>query len=230
VSGSDLVQVVLKWAQTSLNAEPTLVAELTPEPGWHVYWHNPGDAGLPTTLSLSNTSGPVPAEVRMVPPKRSVAPGSIVSYGFEGWTPFFVSPKGAWPKTKLDLRIDWLVCADACKRGGETRSVMPPRGPVSAPEGPLKAALKTLPQTRLDRWTYQDEVWSLALPQGATGHLYPHRAMHEVLDHQAPPFCVAGQCRLRLGSKAGEAGFKYTLELQHDGTTTTWVSTLKGSS
>ena len=230
VSGTDLVQVSLKWVHTGLSAEPTLVAELTPEPGWHVYWHNPGDAGLPTTFALTEASKPLPVGVRMVAPKRSVAPGAIVSYGFEGWTPFFMVPRDAWPKTKLGLRIEWLVCAEACKRGHATRTVMPPTGPAEPPSARLQTALNNLPKAREDRWAYDKGVWSLALPEGVTGRLYPHRALQERLDDQTPPFCKAGQCRLRLGQDAGQAEFAYTLQLSRNGTLTHWASTLRGPS
>ena len=39
------------------------------EPGWHVYWMNPGDSGAPTTVSLTLppgfTAGPVRFPLRV---------------------------------------------------------------------------------------------------------------------------------------------------------------------
>src|SRR5215471_17174512 len=52
------------------------------EPGWHTYWSNPGDSGLPTTIEWT-----LPQDFRAGPiawptPKR-IAYGPVVDYGYE---------------------------------------------------------------------------------------------------------------------------------------------------
>ena len=53
------------------------------EPGWHIYWKNPGDAGLPPhiqwTLPKGITAGPMQFPV----PKR-LPLGPLMDFGYEG--------------------------------------------------------------------------------------------------------------------------------------------------
>ena len=55
----DLVKAELVAETASLAQATTLWVDLhlAIKPGWHVYWRNPGDSGLPTTcISLGNGS------------------------------------------------------------------------------------------------------------------------------------------------------------------------------
>jgi thiol:disulfide interchange protein DsbD len=53
------------------------------EPGWHIYWKNPGDAGLPPriqwTLPAGITAGPL-----LFPAPKRLALGPLMDYGYEG--------------------------------------------------------------------------------------------------------------------------------------------------
>src|SRR5206468_2097081 len=53
------VEAELVAAKTALvPGEPTTVAlRLVLEKGWHTYWRNPGDSGLPTTLAWTLPPG-----------------------------------------------------------------------------------------------------------------------------------------------------------------------------
>ena len=48
----DLVKAELVAESASVAPASTLWVDLhlTIKPGWHVYWRNPGDSGLPTTI------------------------------------------------------------------------------------------------------------------------------------------------------------------------------------
>ncbi|MGI4810559.1 MAG: protein-disulfide reductase DsbD domain-containing protein, partial [Janthinobacterium lividum] len=48
-------------------------------PGWHTYARNPGDAGLPTDLTLDVPAGPIAWPV----PQR-LQEGPLLSYGYTG--------------------------------------------------------------------------------------------------------------------------------------------------
>ena len=49
---SELVKAALSGESTTVAAGQTLWVDvrLTVAPGWHVYWQNPGDSGLPTEI------------------------------------------------------------------------------------------------------------------------------------------------------------------------------------
>src|ERR1700753_3384868 len=51
-------------------------------PGWHVYWQNPGDAGLAPAVSLTLPRGATAAPLRWPVPKR-LAEGPVTTYGYE---------------------------------------------------------------------------------------------------------------------------------------------------
>ncbi|MFI4980889.1 MAG: protein-disulfide reductase DsbD domain-containing protein, partial [Nevskiales bacterium] len=54
---------------------------IAPEDGWHVYWRNPGDSGLATTLTWNLPAGVSAGDMQWPYPHRS-ALGDIVNYGY----------------------------------------------------------------------------------------------------------------------------------------------------
>src|SRR5271169_7265446 len=51
-------------------------------PGWHTYWLNPGDSGLPTTIEWALPQGFRAGPITWPTPKR-IAYGPVVDYGYE---------------------------------------------------------------------------------------------------------------------------------------------------
>jgi thiol:disulfide interchange protein DsbD len=115
------------------NVEAELVAErtaLTPgrpltvalrmkmREGWHTYWLNPGDSGLPTTLEWKLPAG-VTAGPIVWPAPHALPAGPLVNYGYEGEVFHLVELMPAAtlaPGTPVTLaaRADWLVCKETC--------------------------------------------------------------------------------------------------------------------
>ncbi len=88
------------------------------QPGWHTYWINPGDSGLPTTLDWSLPQGFSATALQWPAPER-IAFGPLVSYGYEGEVllPVDVAvPKDipAGRTVTLSGHASWLVCSDVC--------------------------------------------------------------------------------------------------------------------
>ena len=91
---------------------------LRPQPGWHTYWRNPGDSGLPTTIDWQLPEGvtagaiqwPLPATYRLA---------DVVNYGYGEQTLHVVDmqlPRD-WPAGKplrLRAEAEWLICSDIC--------------------------------------------------------------------------------------------------------------------
>ncbi|MCD6078938.1 MAG: thiol-disulfide interchange protein DsbD-like protein, partial [Ramlibacter sp.] len=57
--------------------------QLTHQPGWHSYWKNPGDSGLPTQLQWTLPSGMDAAEIAWPAPEKMFI-GPLANYGYEG--------------------------------------------------------------------------------------------------------------------------------------------------
>ena len=93
----------------------TLGLHLEPDPGWHVYWVNPGDAGLPATLRWTLPEGFAATEPQF--PMPHVIPfGDLITYGFDEPILLLTDitvPSGALGATvRLALRARWVVCDD----------------------------------------------------------------------------------------------------------------------
>jgi thiol:disulfide interchange protein/DsbC/DsbD-like thiol-disulfide interchange protein len=85
------------------------------DPGWHIYWENPGDAGFPTEISLKTPEGFRLGSLQWPAPHRSVAPGDIVTYGYEKsvllWMEASVPADAALGSTvEIAGKTDWLEC------------------------------------------------------------------------------------------------------------------------
>ncbi|NQY15583.1 MAG: thioredoxin family protein [Henriciella sp.] len=91
------------------------------DPNWHIYWVNPGDAGIPPEITWRETSG-VPAESFSafewpLPELLPVVPGQIMDYGYsdEVVLPFSVQiPETADGPILLEGVADYLICEDIC--------------------------------------------------------------------------------------------------------------------
>ncbi len=88
------------------------------QPGWHTYWSNPGDSGLPTTINWSLPKGFAASPLVWPTPERFKV-GPIVSYGYEGEVLLPVTvevPRDLRPDSpvRLDAHVSWLACSDIC--------------------------------------------------------------------------------------------------------------------
>ncbi len=88
------------------------------QPGWHTYWLNPGDSGLPTRLTWRLPLGSQIGEIEWPVPQR-LPVGPLMNYGYEGelLLPLsFTPPPSAKPGDMmvLNARADWLACKEVC--------------------------------------------------------------------------------------------------------------------
>jgi DsbC/DsbD-like thiol-disulfide interchange protein len=88
------------------------------DPGWHTYWLNPGESGMPPRLTWTLPDGFSAGAIRFPPPSRFESEG-IVSFGFEKEVVLFVpvTAPAMWLSGRtvtVGLKADWLVCSDLC--------------------------------------------------------------------------------------------------------------------
>lgn len=84
-------------------------------PGWHTYWQNPGDAGIPPSLDLTLPAGAKAGPIAWPAPRR-VAEGSLMTYSYTGdvLLPLTVTPAGGDGATPITAEARWLVCKEIC--------------------------------------------------------------------------------------------------------------------
>jgi thiol:disulfide interchange protein DsbD len=90
------------------------------DPGWHVYWMNPGDAGLPPHARWTLPAGISASPLKFPAPKR-LPLGPLMDFGYEGEVLFpltlNVAPTAAPGPATIHAKVDWLVCSDRCIPG-----------------------------------------------------------------------------------------------------------------
>lgn len=116
-----------KYGEAGLVAEREAIApgetinaglRLKHSPGWHSYWRNPGDSGLPTEITWTLPEGWAAGDIQWPAPHRMPIAG-LVNYGFEGEFVLPVAitaPQDAKPGETMRLTANamWLVCEKIC--------------------------------------------------------------------------------------------------------------------
>ncbi len=85
--------------------------------GWHVYWRNPGDAGLPPAANWQAGGALAGEFIWPVPHELEVIPGELMDYGYEERLvlPFPVSvPANASGFVSLSGTLEYLICEEIC--------------------------------------------------------------------------------------------------------------------
>jgi thiol:disulfide interchange protein DsbD len=159
-------------------AEFELAARLEIADGWHVYWVNPGDAGLPTKAKFTAPSGFEIGDVRYPGPESFRSPGGIVTYGYAGETALFArvrAPANPIERAAFSVAANWLACRETCVKGkAEANLVLP--APAFATAWPALDAIRArLPRAWSDlgvepTWAYADGEMRMELSlAGASG-------------------------------------------------------------
>lgn len=92
------------------------------DPHWHVYWKNPGDSGLPTSVEFTLPRGFTASELKWPIPSVFKGAGGLTDYGFEDslllsarvTPPADLKPGAA---AKITAVVSWVSCRDICIPG-----------------------------------------------------------------------------------------------------------------
>jgi len=176
----------------------TLAFSFTPDPGWHGYWLNPGDAGAPARVEWQLPAG-VTAEPLRFPVPAPLLISDLMNYVFEGPHAMLTTlrvPAGLAPGTRLPVRatIDYLACTDKIcvpERADLALDLMVGDGAVAAADqARFDAWRAALPRPLQTEGTYSIEGGRIriALPIPAAtpveqAYLFPAAA--GILDHAA---------------------------------------------
>jgi thiol:disulfide interchange protein DsbD len=87
----------------------TLGLEFRLAPGWHIYWSNPGDAGLAPTLT---PDAPVVVGIFSYPPPELLIQGPVGDYVLSGHV--LLSALASNVGNSVAASASWLVCSDIC--------------------------------------------------------------------------------------------------------------------
>ena len=116
-AGMDRVQAELVVESPVAPGGTVLLAfKMTPVPGWHGYWQNPGDAGQGATFTWELPNGWRTATPQYPTPETYVLSG-LMNHVYEHEYAILVPlnvPAEARPGSKLPVRVlaEWLACSD----------------------------------------------------------------------------------------------------------------------
>ena len=126
------------------------------DPGWHTYWHQPGEGGMAPSLEWKLPPGWKAGETGFPPPKRFLT-GDLANFGYKGEVlltvqltppPADAAANVAQPAARIALDASWLNCDDsACLPGDASLSLLLPAGEpqASAEAAAIQAARRAVP-------------------------------------------------------------------------------------
>ena len=119
-SQTDKVKVEVRSAfpQFQKNKSFDVLVKITPQNGWHIYWDNPGDAGLPTQITWNLPEKLNVTELGHSAPKKYDA-GGLILYGYSEpayWKFRFNLEKNSqiFKNVDFELKVSWLACKEEC--------------------------------------------------------------------------------------------------------------------
>jgi len=93
------------------------------EPGWYLYWLNPGEAGLPPQVEWKLPPGFSLTSLEFPTPEKFLSSGYVV-YGYKNelllLADFSIPEAFSFPAretTVIQARINWMVCQESCLIG-----------------------------------------------------------------------------------------------------------------
>jgi len=120
--------------------------------GWHTYWKNPGDSGLPTELNWTLPPGWQAGPIQWPLPQR-VQIGNLANYGYENEVllPVAVTvpqPLSGGAEVDIQLHASWLVCREECiPQEGDFSLRLPLRSSYAMHAASFTAALGAVPRS-----------------------------------------------------------------------------------
>jgi thiol:disulfide interchange protein len=192
-------QLVAESATPAPGQTVALALVMTPEPGWHGYWENPGDAGVPLSISWTLPVGASVGAFRYPTPSTLLISG-LMNYVYEReyalLAPLTI-PANAAPGTRLRIagQAEWLACTDEI--------CVPQRGPVALELTVGDGGIAPADRARFDAWraalprplggTARFEIAgdrmriAVPLPAGvAVREAYLFPVTHGAIDYAAP--------------------------------------------
>ena len=90
--------------------------EIKLDPGWHTYWRDPGDSGVPPKLDFSGSNNVKSVAVLWPAPERfpDGAGGNSIGYLDHVILPLRVTPQNTGKQTALKLKLGYDICGNMC--------------------------------------------------------------------------------------------------------------------
>lgn len=87
------------------------------DPGWHIYWINPGDSGQPPGFKWQLPAGFRAGKVQWPLPERMQRVKELADFGYQDEVLFPLTlhvPAGVISSQEINVEAKWLVCREVC--------------------------------------------------------------------------------------------------------------------
>lgn len=184
------VELVTERAAIAPNSDFLAGLHFILDSGWHIYWINPGDAGLPPRVDWQLPKGVTAGEIQFPAPKR-LPLGPLMDFGYEDRVllPIPMRADGSLkPGTTANLRghVHFLVCSSVCVPGqAEVTKTLPVAAQLPSPD-PKIEPLFVETERRLPTGLLPGE--SVSVLQTKTAFVVTVRTGHRIDSAQFYPF------------------------------------------
>lgn len=117
----------------------TLGVRFVMKPEWHIYWHNPGESGLATSIRFELPEGLTAGPILWPAPMRFDQPGNILGYGYSDSVLLAAkvivkSDLSGVDALPIRAKTRWLSCKDVCIPGSADLELNLPVGDSPHPK------------------------------------------------------------------------------------------------
>ena len=173
---------------------------VTPKPGWHSYWSNPGEAGFAPKATWTLPPGATAAPLRFPVPGTLLVSG-LMNYVYERPVTLVTTVTG--PAGAIGVDLNYLVCtAEMCVP--ESAKLTLPAGAAADPR--VAAAVAALPTSLAGaHFATAGGRFALAVPvpdPASVTRAYFFPAADRAIDYASPQVATIAGTDLRLETKA----------------------------
>nr|AEQ20372.1 thiol:disulfide interchange protein [uncultured bacterium CSL1] len=151
--------------------------------GWHTYWRNAGDAGLPVSLKWTLPTGITVSDIKW-PAPVPIKEGPITTYGYydEVILPFQIdvaAQVAPGSRVRLEGRADWLACENTCVPQSAALALELPVADLAVTDDTGKVTIahalarRPLPTTRDAQVQWSGQAVQITLPLAELKHDSP---------------------------------------------------------
>lgn len=192
------------------------------EDGWHIYWINPGDSGLATSVFWEIPAGFAISDMQWPAPQRIEVEG-LMNYGYEGKVSLLqklIPPSGLegeeftleGNEVILSAKLEWLVCKEICiPESAEVSLTLPVSDKPLFDEAKLNSRFAALPNT-LEGEAYfedKDKYIYLQIPKQLASDAYFYPYVEGEISNSASQEVIQGDSytvlKLEKGSDSDDA-------------------------
>ena len=151
------VDLVADLTAVPPGGDATIGVRFTLDPGWHIYWRNPGDSGGAPGVKWATPPELTAGELQWPAPEIFSAPGDT-TYGYQNnamlLVPLKYAGKSAGTTLPIEASVDYQVCKDICVKetAHATLTLATGAGQPSAAAQDIKTARERLPMPMPPTW------------------------------------------------------------------------------